>query len=138
LRGYDTDSDAAPMYLYAADTCALPFEDWVIMSRSSLVAALAHGSRNHDKRGMFGSSVSAWSECIPLSAQGCGSTGSGDSYSDEFAGSSGEIEGRSRTARSRMVFMGQCDGAPHGDDSKDASVVAWVFQHPQAGIASRG
>jgi polysaccharide biosynthesis protein PslF len=43
LSGYDTDSDAASMYLYAADACVLPFDQGVTLSRSSLAAALAHG-----------------------------------------------------------------------------------------------
>jgi glycosyltransferase involved in cell wall biosynthesis len=43
LRGYDSDSDAASMYLYAADACVLPFDQGVTLSRSSLAAAAAHG-----------------------------------------------------------------------------------------------
>lgn len=43
LSGYDTDSDAASMYLYAADACVLPFDQGVTLSRSSLAAALTHG-----------------------------------------------------------------------------------------------
>ena len=42
LSGYDSDSDAASMYLYAADVCVLPFDQGVTLSRSSLAAALAH------------------------------------------------------------------------------------------------
>ncbi|NOS78169.1 MAG: glycosyltransferase family 4 protein [Nitrospira sp.] len=43
LTGYQSDSDMASMYLYAADACVLPFDQGVTMSRSSLAAALAHG-----------------------------------------------------------------------------------------------
>ncbi len=43
LSGYDHDSDAASMYLYAADACVLPFDQGVTLSRSSLAAAVAHG-----------------------------------------------------------------------------------------------
>ncbi|HEU4682891.1 MAG TPA: glycosyltransferase family 4 protein [Nitrospira sp.] len=42
LNGYDSDSDAASTYLYAADACVLPFDQGVVLSRSSLAAALAH------------------------------------------------------------------------------------------------
>lgn len=43
LSGYDSDSDAASMYLYAADACVLPYDQGVTLSRSSLAAAVAHG-----------------------------------------------------------------------------------------------
>jgi len=43
LSGYDSNSDAASMYLYAADVCVLPFDQGVTLSRSSLAAALGHG-----------------------------------------------------------------------------------------------
>lgn len=43
LSGYDSNSDAASMYLYAADACVLPFDQGVTLSRSSLAAALGHG-----------------------------------------------------------------------------------------------
>lgn len=40
---YDADSDEASRYLYAADACVLPFNDGVVLNRSSLAAAAAHG-----------------------------------------------------------------------------------------------
>jgi glycosyltransferase involved in cell wall biosynthesis len=43
LPGYSSGSQEASMYLYAADTCVLPFDQGVILSRSSLAAAVAHG-----------------------------------------------------------------------------------------------
>jgi glycosyltransferase involved in cell wall biosynthesis len=43
LPGYSSGSQEASMYLYAADTCVLPFDQGVILSRSSLAAAAAHG-----------------------------------------------------------------------------------------------
>jgi len=51
LNGYDTDSDAASMYLYAADACVLPFDQGVTLSRSSLAAALVHGIPTITTRG---------------------------------------------------------------------------------------
>ena len=43
LQGYSSGSLEASMYLYAADVCVLPFDRGVILSRSSLGAAAAHG-----------------------------------------------------------------------------------------------
>ncbi len=43
LPGYSSGSQEASMYLYAADVCVLPFDQGVILSRSSLAAAAAHG-----------------------------------------------------------------------------------------------
>lgn len=43
LNGYDSDSDAASLYLYSSDACVLPFDQGVTMSRSSFAAAVAHG-----------------------------------------------------------------------------------------------
>jgi glycosyltransferase involved in cell wall biosynthesis len=43
LPGYSSGSQEASMYLYAADVCVLPFDHGVILSRSSLAAAAAHG-----------------------------------------------------------------------------------------------
>ncbi|MBU6432788.1 MAG: glycosyltransferase family 4 protein [Nitrospirae bacterium] len=43
LPGYSSSSQEASMYLYAADVCVLPFDQGVILSRSSLAAAAAHG-----------------------------------------------------------------------------------------------
>ncbi len=43
LPGYSSGSREASMYLYAADVCVLPFDHGVILSRSSLAAAAAHG-----------------------------------------------------------------------------------------------
>jgi len=60
LSGYNSDSDTASMYLYAADACVLPFDQGVTLSRSSLSAALAHGTpRHYDTRCAFGNSVPA-------------------------------------------------------------------------------
>lgn len=43
LPGYSSGSQEGSMYLYAADVCVLPFDQGVILSRSSLAAAAAHG-----------------------------------------------------------------------------------------------
>ena len=43
LPGYSSGSQEGSMYLYAADVCVLPFDHGVILSRSSLAAAAAHG-----------------------------------------------------------------------------------------------
>ncbi|HJT21785.1 MAG TPA: glycosyltransferase family 4 protein [Nitrospira sp.] len=41
--GYDSDSDEASLFLYAADACVLPFDHGVTLNRSSFAAAAAHG-----------------------------------------------------------------------------------------------
>ena len=43
LPGYSSGSQEASMYLYAADVCVLPFDEGVILSRSSVATAAAHG-----------------------------------------------------------------------------------------------
>lgn len=43
LGGYSSDSQEASMYLYAADVCVLPFDQGVMLNRSSLAVAAAHG-----------------------------------------------------------------------------------------------
>ena len=42
LPGYSSGSQEGSMYLYAADACVLPFDQGVILSRSSLAAAASH------------------------------------------------------------------------------------------------
>ena len=49
---YDADSDEASRYLYAADACVLPFDDGVVLNRSSLAAAAAHGRAIVTTRGL--------------------------------------------------------------------------------------
>ena len=43
IRDYPSDSTEASLYLRAADACALPFDDGVVLNRSSFAAAAAHG-----------------------------------------------------------------------------------------------
>ena len=43
LPGYSPGSQEPSMYLYAADVCVLPFDEGVILSRSSFATAAAHG-----------------------------------------------------------------------------------------------
>ena len=40
---YPVESDLASIYLRAADTCVLPFDDGVMLNRSSFASAVAHG-----------------------------------------------------------------------------------------------
>jgi glycosyltransferase involved in cell wall biosynthesis len=40
---YEAESDEPSRYLYAADSCVLPFDDGVTLNRSSLAAAASHG-----------------------------------------------------------------------------------------------
>ncbi|MGH7233320.1 MAG: glycosyltransferase, partial [Nitrospiraceae bacterium] len=40
---YPSDSDQGSMYLRAADACVLPFHEGVMLNRSSVAAATAHG-----------------------------------------------------------------------------------------------
>jgi polysaccharide biosynthesis protein PslF len=40
---YPVESDLASIYLRAADTCVLPFDDGVMLNRSSFAGAVAHG-----------------------------------------------------------------------------------------------
>jgi glycosyltransferase involved in cell wall biosynthesis len=42
-REYVSDSDEASLFLHAADVCVLPFDNGVILNRSSFAAAAAHG-----------------------------------------------------------------------------------------------
>ena len=41
--GYDSDSEEASLFLHAADSCVLPYDEGVTLNRSSLGAAAAHG-----------------------------------------------------------------------------------------------
>jgi glycosyltransferase involved in cell wall biosynthesis len=48
---YPTDSDLGSIYLRAADACALPFDDGVVLNRSSFAGAVAHGLPTVTTRG---------------------------------------------------------------------------------------
>jgi glycosyltransferase involved in cell wall biosynthesis len=48
---YPTDSDLASVYLKAADACVLPFDDGVMLNRSSFAGAVAHGLPTITTRG---------------------------------------------------------------------------------------